>query len=62
MGERTATREARKAVAKLIERYFTQLKKELVATGDEFWKRIELALATKSEQRAEEPVKPVEGS
>jgi hypothetical protein len=36
-----ATRAARKAVARLIERYFKELKAELALAGDEFWKRIE---------------------
>jgi hypothetical protein len=41
MGEKLCTPEARRAVAKLIERYFFALKRELTAQTEAFWARVE---------------------
>jgi hypothetical protein len=47
MGELSSTPEARRAVAKLIERYFVALKRELAEQTAAFWARVETALAAK---------------
>jgi hypothetical protein len=48
MVEKSSTRAARRAVAKLIERYFTALKRELADQTEEFWTRVETAIAVKT--------------
>jgi hypothetical protein len=44
MTERTTTRQARRAVAGLIERYFFELKRQLAGETEDFWMRVETAL------------------
>jgi hypothetical protein len=48
MVEKSITRAARRAVAKLIERYFKALKRELADQTEEFWTRVETAIAAKT--------------
>jgi hypothetical protein len=48
MGERPGTASARRAVAKLIERYFMALKRQLAAQTDAFWARVEAATKAKA--------------
>jgi hypothetical protein len=45
MGEKCSTPQARRAVAKLIERYFIALKRELADQTEAFWARVETAVA-----------------
>ncbi len=40
MGERPGTREARRAVKRLVERYFLELKKRLGEQNEAFWAKI----------------------
>jgi hypothetical protein len=47
MGERSSTRQARRAVAKLIERYFGAVKRELAEQTGAFWARVEAAVKSK---------------
>jgi hypothetical protein len=43
MGEQSTTPQARRAVAKLIERYFRALKRQLTGQTAGFWARVEAA-------------------
>jgi hypothetical protein len=40
MAERPGTRQGRRAVKRLVERYFVELKKRLKEQNDAFWARI----------------------
>jgi hypothetical protein len=44
---KSSTPEARRAVAKLTDRYFVTLKRELAGQTEEFWTRVETAVAAK---------------
>jgi hypothetical protein len=48
MAEKSTTPQARRAVAKLTERYFKALKRELADQTEEFWMRVEAAIALKA--------------
>jgi hypothetical protein len=48
MAEKSTTPQARRAVAKLSERYFKALKRELADQTEEFWMRVEAAIALKA--------------
>jgi nitrate reductase assembly molybdenum cofactor insertion protein NarJ len=50
MGEKSATREARRAVKRLSERYFLELKNRLREENDAFWARTVAALLARDEQ------------
>jgi hypothetical protein len=47
MGERPSTPQARRAVAKFIERYFLVLKRQLAEQTHAFWARIEQTAAAR---------------
>jgi hypothetical protein len=49
MVEKSSTRAARRAVAKLIARYFKSLKRELADQTGGFWTRVETAIAAKAQ-------------
>jgi hypothetical protein len=63
MGERSSTPQARRAVAKLIKRYFIALKRELADQTKAFWARVETAVAANvpaaTSQEDKEEKKPV---
>jgi hypothetical protein len=46
MTERTSTRQTRRVVAGLVERYFFELKRQLAKQTEEFWMRIESGFTT----------------
>ena len=48
MHENSCTPQARREVAKLIERYFVALKRELAEQTEAFWARVETAVDAKS--------------
>ena len=48
MVEKSSTTAARRAVAKLTERYFMALKHKLADQTEEFWTRVEAAVAAKA--------------
>jgi len=47
MGEKSSTPQARRAVTKLIERYFVALKRQFSEQTAAFWARVESAIAAK---------------
>jgi hypothetical protein len=59
MGERSSTPQARRAVAKLIERYFVALKRELIEQTGAFWARVETAVAAKAQDNTSNENKEV---
>jgi hypothetical protein len=48
MGEKSSATQARRAIAKLTERYFAALKRELADQTEEFWTRVETAVSVKA--------------
>ena len=54
MTEKITTRQARRVVAGLIERYFFELKRQLAEQTGDFWKRVETALHGRN-ARKEDP-------
>jgi hypothetical protein len=48
MSEKSSTPQARRAVAKLIKRYFVALKRELDEQTGAFWERVETAVAART--------------
>jgi hypothetical protein len=58
MGERPGTRQARRAVKRLIERYFAELKKRLKEQNEAFWAKIKSTPAGTSDQERGPTEKP----
>jgi hypothetical protein len=58
MTERPGTRLGRRAVKRLIERYFVELKKRLKEQNDAFWAKIKSAPAGTSDQERGPTEKP----
>jgi hypothetical protein len=50
MPEKASTPAARRAVARLTERYFVALKRELADDTEGFWTRVETAVAVKARE------------
>jgi hypothetical protein len=58
MGEKSATRAARRAVKQLSERYFLELKNRLREENEAFWARTVSALVMRDEQEHSPAEKP----
>jgi hypothetical protein len=58
MGETSATREARRAVKRLSERYFLELKNRLREENEAFWARTVAALVARDAQEHSPAEKP----
>ena len=48
MGEKSSATQARRAIAKLTERYFAALKRGRADQTEEFWIRVETAVSVKA--------------